>query len=105
MNDHSRDAIGVDISKAHLDACRLDGQAKRFANDAGGFKDFAAWVGSRTRSSWSTSPPGHYHRDFEETLVGRLRLARVNAARAHGSRRRWAAKTDAVDACVLATKG
>ena len=49
---------------------------------------------------------GHYHRDFEETLAGRLRLARVNAERARRfAQALGAAKTDAVDARVLATMG
>ena len=106
MTDHSGDAVGVDISKTHLDACRLGGEAKRFGNDAKGFEDFAAWVAPADALVVYEST-GHYHRDFEEALAGRLRLARVNAARA----RRFAqalgeeAKTDAVDARVLATMG
>ena len=106
MDDHSRDAVGVDISKTHLDACRLDGEAKRFVNDAEGFEDFAAWVGASDAVVVYEST-GHCHRDFEEALAGRLRLARVNAARA----RRFAqalgeeAKTDAADARVLAAMG
>ncbi len=106
MNDHSRDAIGVDISKTHLDACRLDGQAKRFANDAKGFEDFAAWAGESDAVVVVYESTGHCHRDFEETLAGRLRLARVNAARARRfAQALGAAKTDAVDARVLATMG
>ena len=105
MDDHSGDAIGVDISKTHLDACRLDGQAKRFGNDAEGFEDFAAWAGESGAVVVYEST-GHYHRDFEETLAGRLRLARVNAARARRfAQALGAAKTDAVDARVLATMG
>ena len=105
MDDHSRDAVGVDISKTRLDAWRLN-EAKRFVNDAGGFEDFAAWVGASDAVVVYEST-GHYHRDFEEALAGRLRLARVNAARA----RRFAqalgeeAKTDAADARVLAAMG
>ncbi len=79
---------------------------RHLANDAQGFEDFAAWAGESDAVVVYEST-GHYHRDFEETLAGRLRLARVNAARA----RRFAqalgaeAKTDAVDARVLATMG
>lgn len=107
MNDHTRCAVGVDISKAHLDVCRLpDGEAKRFANDDGGVEEFAAWVGPSADVVVYEST-GHFHRDLEETLAGRLPLARVNATRA----RRFAqamgqqAKTDIVDARVLAAMG
>ena len=99
-------AVGVDVSKTHLDAWRADGGAKRFGNDARGFEDFAAWVAPADALVVCEST-GHYHRDFEEALAGRLRLARVNAARA----RRFAqalgeeAKTDAADARVLAAMG
>ncbi len=104
MVNHNGDAaIGVDISKTHLDAWRADGDAKRFGNDAKGFEDFAAWVAPADPMVVYEST-GHYHRGLEEALAGRLRLARVNAARA----RRFAqalgeeAKTDAVDARMLA---
>ena len=45
MANHGGDAaVGVAVSKTHLDAWRADGWAKRFGNDAKGFEDFAAWV-------------------------------------------------------------
>ncbi len=35
MGNHTRDAVGVDISKAHLDVHRLNtGEAAQFGNDA-----------------------------------------------------------------------
>ena len=105
MNDHSPDAVGVDISKTHLDAWRPD-EAKRFGNDAKGFEDFAAWV-APVDALVVYESTGHYHRDFEEALAGRLRLARVNAARARQFARALGAeaKTDAADARVLAAMG
>ena len=106
MNDDNRNAIGVDVSKAHLDACRLPGgEGRRFANNAKGFEELAAWVGETDVVVYEST--GLCHRDFEEALAGRLPLARVNATRA----RRFAqaageqAKTDAVDARVLAAMG
>ena len=106
MGDHTRNSVGVDVSKAHLDARRLpDGEGRRFANDAKGFKELAAWAGGTDVVVYEST--GHCHRDFEEALAGRLPLARVNAMRA----RRFAqavgkqAKTDAVDAWVLAAMG
>ena len=107
MGENARNAVGVDVSKAHLDAHRLpDGGAKRFANDDGGFEELAAWVGPSAGVVVYEST-GHCHRDFEEALAGRLPLARVNATRA----RRFAqaigqqAKTHAADARVLAAMG
>lgn len=107
MNENTRNAVGVDISKAHLDAHRLpDGEARRFANDARGFEELAAWVGEGAdRVVYESTGP--WHRGLEEALARRLPLARVNAKRA----RRFAeaagleAKTDAVDAQALALMG
>ena len=107
MNDHTADTVGVDISKAHLDAHRLStGEAARFANDADGFEELAAWVGDPA-ALVACESTGPWHRGLEESLAGRLRLARVHAVRA----RRFAqalgedAKTDAADARVLAAMG
>lgn len=39
--------VGVDISKAHLDAWRLpEGKAAKFTNDTAGFTALIAWAGS-----------------------------------------------------------
>ena len=76
MNDHTADTVGVDISKAHLDAHRLStGEAARFANDADGFEELAAWVGDPAALVVYEST-GPWHRGLEESLAGRLRLAR-----------------------------
>ena len=107
MDDHTRDAVGVDISKEHLDVHRYStGQTSRFSNNAAGFAELACWVGtSAQRVVYESTGP--WHRALEETLAGELPLVQVNALRA----RRFAqamgteAKTDAVDACVLATMG
>ncbi len=107
MNDHTPDTVGVDISKAHLDLHRRStGESARFANDASVFEELAAWVGDGCAAVVYEST-GPWHREFEERLAGRLPLARVNALRA----RRFAqamgeeAKTDAVDARMLAAMG
>ena len=104
----ARFAVGVDISKAHLDAYRApDGKAARFTNDAGGFKALIAWIERPVRAV-TYEPTGHWHRAFEEALLtAKLPLARVNPVQA----RRFAqaigqrAKTDVVDARVLAQMG
>jgi transposase len=44
MTDHT---IGVDISKSHLDAFRLeDGAAQRFENSVAGFRALSKWLGT-----------------------------------------------------------
>ena len=104
MSDYATNAVGVDISKAHLDAHHLaSGRTERFANDASGFRALLAWAGPGVECVAYEST-GPWHRAFEEALVGELPLSRVNALRA----RRFAealgepAKTDAADARVLA---
>ena len=100
--------VGVDISKTHLDVYVVPaGQAARFSNDAAGFKALIAWVEWPVRSV-TYEPTGRWHRAFEEArLKAGLPLVRVNPlharrfAQAIGQR----AKTDAVDARVLAQMG
>ena len=106
MGDHTLNTVGVDISKAHLDAHALpSGRAERFANNAAGFKKLAAWAGATDWVVYESTGP--WHRALEEALAGELPLSRVNAMRA----RRFAqalgqeAKTDAADAKVLARMG
>ena len=100
--------VGVDISKAHLDVYLApSGKAARFSNDGAGFKQLIAWIESPVRSV-TYEPTGRWHRAFEEALLkAELPLVRVNPLQA----RRFAqaigqrAKTDAVDARVLAQMG
>ena len=100
--------VGVDISKTHLDACMAPaGKAARFTNDSAGFNALIAWIDQPVRSV-VYEPTGPWHRAFEEALLqAGLPLARANPlqarrfAQAMGQR----AKTDAVDARVLAQMG
>ena len=102
MKQHT---VGIDISKAHLEAHRrVDGQSARFANDQGGFQALIDWIGTPVECV-AYEATGPYHWDFEEALSkAKLPLARVNPwqarrfAEATGSR----AKTDTVDARMLA---
>ena len=105
MTDHT---IGVDISKSHLDAFRLeDGAAQRFENSAAGIRALITWLGKAAVARIVFEPTGPYHRSFETALSGRFPLTKVNPLRA----RRFAeasgtrAKTDAVDARILAQMG
>ena len=105
MTDHN---IGVDISKSHLDVFRLeDGMAKRFDNSAAGFRALTRWLGKTPVARVVFEPTGAYHKAFEVALGETLPLVKVNPlqarrfAEAYGTR----AKTDAVDARMLARMG
>ncbi|CAK7262110.1 MULTISPECIES: IS110 family transposase [unclassified Shinella] len=104
----TKDTIGVDISKDHLDAYRTsDGKSRRFANDTAGHRAFLDWL-SQPDAHIVYEPTGPYHRAFERRLadVG-CALVKVNPRQA----RRFAeatgklAKTDRLDAAMLARMG
>lgn len=104
----TNDTIGVDISKDHLDACRMsDGARRRFANDSAGHRAFLDWLGgSAARIVYE--PTGAYHRSFERRLADAgCALVKVNPRQA----RRFAeatgklARTDRLDAAMLARMG
>ncbi len=98
--------VGIDISKDWLDVFAApEGRASRFSNDRAGFRKLIAWVGSGI-DRIAYEPSGPFHRDFEDTLLkAGLPLYAINPfqvrsfARSIGRR----AKTDAVDARMLAT--
>lgn len=105
MTEHT---IGIDISKSHLDAFRLeDGAAQRFENSATGFRALGKWLGKAPVARIVFEPTGPYHKAFEAALGETFPLVKVNPlqarrfAEAHGT---WA-KTDAVDAQMLARMG
>lgn len=100
--------IGIDISKATLDAHRLsDGAAAQFSNDKAGFRMLKVWLKGHDITRIIYEPTGPYHRDFEIALEANFPLVKVNPLQA----RRFAqsfgtrAKTDAVDARMLAVMG
>ena len=105
MNDHT---IGIDISKAHLDAYRLrDRRSERFRNDAAGFRELIQWIGSVV-DCVVYEPTGPYHRDVEEALhQAGLPLTKVNPrpARDFAKAKGRLAKTDTLDAESLAVMG
>ena len=107
MKNHTPITVGVDVSMAHLDAHELpSGRAERFDNNAVGITKLSRWI-SPDVDCLVYESTGVWHRALEEALAGTLPLACVNPARA----RRFAqalgqeAKTDAVDAKVLALMG
>jgi transposase len=100
--------IGIDISKTHLDAFRLEDQvARQFENSHRGIRALIRWLGQAPVARIVFEPTGPYHRPFEKALSGKFPLVKVNPLQA----RRFAeacgtrAKTDAVDARILARMG
>ncbi len=101
--------VGVDISKATLDVhLHPAGIARQFANDATGIKALLGWLGDRDIARIVFEPTGPYHHRLERRLGDAgLPLAKVNPLQA----RRFAqaagahAKTDAIDAAMLARMG
>ena len=100
--------IGIDISKANLDVHRLsDGAVAQFSNDKAGFRALRTWLDGHAIARMVYEPTGPYHRHFEVAFEADFPLVRVNPLQA----RRFAqslgtrAKTDAVDARILAVMG
>lgn len=104
----TKDTIGVDISKDHLDAHRMsDGKSRRFTNDRVGHKALISWLGA-LGPRMVYEPTGPYHRTLERRLAAEgFALVKVNPRQA----RRFAeatgklAKTDRLDAAMLARMG
>jgi transposase len=100
--------IGIDISKDHLDAHRLPGgEHERFDNTSSGHKALLRWIGSAP-ARIVYEPTGPYHRNLEVRLAtSGMPIVKVNPRQA----RRFAqavgglAKTDALDAAMLARMG
>ncbi|WP_366140092.1 transposase, partial [uncultured Jannaschia sp.] len=104
-----QDTIGVDVSKDCLDACHAGASDHRaFSNDTSGLTALCRWVRERGDVLVVFEASGAYHRDLEQALARRgLPFAKVNPRQA----RRFAeaigqvAKTDRVDAAILARMG
>lgn len=103
-----KDSIGIDFSKDQLDVHRsYTGASARFPNNPAGFKALKCWIGGNSPDLLVYEPTGPYHASFEKTFARRLPLVKVNPlqarrfAQAQGTR----AKTDAVDARMLARMG
>lgn len=104
----NKDTIGIDISKDTLDTHRLStGATARFANSAAGLRALRRWIGAQMPDLVVYEATGAYHAALERGFAGVLPLVKVNPlqtrrfAQARGTR----AKTDAVDARVLAVLG
>jgi len=104
----TNDTIGIDISKATLDAHRLsDGASAQFSNNKAGFSALQRWLKNHDIARIVYEPTGPYHRAFEVAMATQFPLVKVNPlqarrfAQAQGVR----AKTDQVDARMLAVMG
>lgn len=105
MTNHT---IGVDVSKDHLDVhCLGDGRAARFANSAAGFRELAAWLPEGAIARIVYEATGPYHAAFEMRFATLYPLVKVNPlqARRFAQSKGARAKTDAVDARMLAQMG
>jgi transposase len=103
-----QDSIGIDISKDTLDIHRQsDGRHARFGNDESGLASLRRWIGKvPVRAVYEAT--GRYHRDMEAALdVAGHALVKVNPGRARrfAQAAGYGAKTDRVDAAMLARMG
>ena len=109
LNIANAQSIGVDISKATLDAHAFPiGRAHSFPNTPNGFKVLLKWLAAFEVTRVVFEPTGAYHHDFERALgKAELPLCKINPlqARRYAQSRGKRAKTDAVDAAMLARMG
>ena len=104
-----QDTIGIDVSKDKLDAFHLATlEHRQFANDRRGLQSLRRWSGKSGCSLIVFEASGVYHRQLENCLSAAcVPYSKVNPRQA----RRFAeatgkiAKTDKVDAAVLARMG
>ncbi|WP_421951278.1 IS110 family transposase [Pelagibacterium sp.] len=104
----TKDSIGIDISKANLDAhSARTGETARFANSPAGLRALRRWIGPQRPDLIVYEATGPYHAAFERALAASLPLVKVNPlqARRFAQARGARAKTDAVDARMLAAMG
>jgi transposase len=100
--------IGIDISKDHLDVYRLPkADRRRFDNTPAGHGVLIRRIGG-TPTRIVYEPTGPYYRELEERLVAAARpIVKINPrhTRRFAEATRQFAKTDALDAALLARMG
>jgi transposase len=98
--------VGIDVSKDHLDAhVRPDGVARRFANTAAGHDQLVAFLTPLAPSRVVLEATGGYQRAAVAALADAalpVRVAPPARVRAFATALGRVAKTDALDAAVLA---
>jgi len=103
-----KDSIGIDISKATLDAFRTTtGAAAQFPNSPAGLRALRHWIGAQIPDLVVYEATGAYHAPLELAFAAMLPLVKVNPlqARRFAQARGTRAKTDAIDARLLASMG
>ena len=103
-----QDIIGIDISKATLDVHRLStGGTAQFSNSSAGLRALRRWIGEQVPDLVVFEATGAYHAALERHFAGVFPLVKVNPlqARRFAQARGTRAKTDAVDAHILAVMG
>jgi len=79
----TKDSIGIDISKAHLDvAWPQKGKSARFANSPQGFSALNRWIADGRPGRVVYEATGVYHGGFEQAFAGSLPLVKVNPLQA-----------------------
>ena len=109
MTATTAQTVGVDISKHNLDVyLHPQAVARQFPNTTAGIADLLSWLGQGPVHGVVFEPTGPYHHRFERQLGNAgVPMVKVNPLQA----RRFAeaigrrAKTDAVDAAMLARFG
>ena len=100
--------LGVDVSKARLDFCGLDGKSGGVANDRAGIAALVRQARALGRVQVITEATGRLHHDLWRALDrAGVAVTVVNPARARNFARAEGrlAKTDAIDAVALACFG
>jgi len=101
--------IGIDVSKHHLDAHRHpDGGSRRFVNGPPGHAELIAWIAPLRPGRVVFEATGAYHRGLQKALAeAGLPFVKVNPkqARSFAGAIGRRAKTDAIDAAMLARFG
>jgi transposase len=100
--------VGIDVSKARLDAHALTGQVRQVANTAAGHRELIAWIQAVGGGVAVMEASGGY----EKALAGALRRAGVEAhvvdpkrVRHYAKAMGQLAKTDRIDARVISEYG
>lgn len=106
MTASSQCFVGIDVSKDSLDVhVRPEGTARQFANTSEGITDLLAWLRSLAPTLIVLEASGGYETEVLTTLsVGAFPVALINPKRVRdfAKARGRLAKTDAIDAAVLA---
>ena len=108
MSESSKVVAGVDVGKATLVAALRTGAAQEFANTPAGRGELLAWLEQRKVGLVVCEPSGGYEKGLVRGLHQAQRavsLAAPGRARAYAKAMGQAAKTDPLDARLLARYG